>query len=544
MSAQTKEFEYVFLYKYDFRDGDGLKVKIPKKGSDSVAPILEIANRSLDLNRPAQQLFDENDEPVTQISQLKHQMKVYVSCTAKSQDESEKPLYKSRLPKGFVTSNRALPLVPQPEFVPKPEDAIHHQAIAASPYTVKENLRDSLLCMYSSLSQDHKAKLPISEALQKLSNETQQYLVEESMLSQFIGPSSVICDTPIGQITTSWAMDKLKGLRPEDCRFVINGPSQSGKTTLLSIFVSLFFQKLQLSLETHNYLVFPINWMLHQVYIQDVQKLYGLFVSTTLNAIRGIHMQYIPIISPLQQWFQNILNQHVFPNLPPQVSKFPGFPSAEVTKVGQNIHSSWNSKDNFSGFLYELVSLPNNLALAFGFRTAVYVFDHYDSCVLEMESPERYTKQSIIYLNRVINQVINQCPFFISSLRDSEFIKAFDIEQFIQISTERIVTEKGEKSLHITDPQFSLSMDMCIGCPGFCSLFLKIYEMAVEANTFAAVKNQFTRLRSVVDISRNELLKHELSRLCVLLHEANNEEITPTILNALNEKTEVTIKIH
>ena len=404
---KNKEIEYIYLYKIDFPEVEGIKVKIPKKNSknkDSLDPIFEVAFKTLDLLRPPKQLFDENDEPITQFSQIRPDLKVYVSCTTPAVDESQKPLYKSRLPKGYITSQKTLPIVQPPPFTPKPEDSVHHQAIAASPYTVKENLRDSLLTLYSSLTPVHKAHLPCNEALQKLSNETQQYLIEESLISQFIGPTTVLCDQPLGQATTSWAIDRIKGLHPEDYKFVICGPSQSGKTTLLSILVSLFFQKLQLANESDKYLIFPINWLIHQMYIEDIQKLYNLFVTITLNSLKSILMQFIPIINIFQQWFLNLLQQPIFPNLPPGITKFNGFPIPEVTKIGQNIHKAWNSKNGFQQFLKEIFYLPNNLAKCFGFKTAIYVFDHYDSCCLELNIPERFPDSTkSIQINTILN---------------------------------------------------------------------------------------------------------------------------------------------
>jgi ABC-type lipoprotein export system ATPase subunit len=64
----------------------------------------------------------------------------------------------------------------------------------------------------------------------------------------------IIRRTQLGQETTNWVLDQLKDLGAEGCRFVVMGTSHSGKSTLLSLAVSLFFQKLQLSSEIHSYL--------------------------------------------------------------------------------------------------------------------------------------------------------------------------------------------------------------------------------------------------------------------------------------------------
>ena len=54
-------------------------------------------------------------------------------------------------------------------------------------------------------------------------------------------------------------------------------------------------------------------------------------------------------------------------------------------------------------------------------------------------------------------------------------------------------------------------------------MFQRVCGLASESMERAAVKSQYSRLKSVVDISRNEMLKQEFIRLCLLLAAADTD---------------------
>ena len=542
--GQTKDNQrpFVNLYKVDFPDKPPKRIRLPK----DMKELLQISTEVLDLVRPAKQVFDAQNNPVTDLSTIEAKTDLYISCADPPKNEEDEPIYKSRLPRNYRAQGLLkLPPVKQPKPKPKREDALQHQAIAASPFTVKENLRDSLLSLYSSLTPEHKAQLNCGEALQKLMLDTKQYVVEDSLLSQFIGPTSVINNDELGKMTTNWMMDRLKGLKPEECRFIITGPSQSGKSTLLSIAATLFYQKLQLSNETANYLIIPINWLLHQIFLDDLQKIYQLMVTTTLAAIRGEHMELIPIMGFLQQWFLSIVTIPAFPPLPPSVVHFEPFPKDVVIGIGRRLHDAWNNKSKFETFLFETINFPVAMAHAFGFKNPVFVFDNFDSCNYIIEPTERFTdSQDPVAISKILCDVMNSCPFFVASQDDTEFFSSFSISEFKQLSTERMINIKGEHEIMIANPQITLSMDMCRGCPAYCAMYRRLCDMVRDANERAAVKSQFSRLKSIVDIARNEMVKQELLRVCLLLAAADTENLfDEEKMNKLSSMSEISIKL-
>jgi hypothetical protein len=63
----------------------------------------------------------------------------------------------------------------------------------------------------------------------------------------------------------------------------------------------------------------------------------------------------------------------------------------------------------------------------------------------------------------------------------------------------------------------------CRDCPAYCTAFAAVCALAAEAEEKAGGKSQCCRLKSVVDISRAELLREEFLRLAFLLEDAETD---------------------
>lgn len=541
-TGKEKKGPIVFLYKIDFPDNPGKRIKLPK----DINELLKVATEVLELTRPAKQIFDENHEPITDIADIENKSNLYISCATPTIDVDDEPLYKSRLPKNYHNTAINLPLIKQPEIKPKREDSLQHQAIAASPNTVKENVRDSLLALYSSLSPEHKAQHPYSDTLQKMTMDTAQSIFEDSLMTQFIGPSSVIIDTPIGQLTNAAIVEKMRTLPIEECKFAIIGPVQSGKSTVLNMMTSIFYQKLLHSQEITNYLVFPINWLIHQIYLDDIPKIYELYIETAITSLKSSHMEYIPILSSLQQWFLSLITIPAFPPLPPIALHFPDFPVQTVTQVAREIHDSWNKSDGFSLFLEQLTTFPTHFAHAFGFTSAVYIFDSFESCGFRISPTERFSaSENDVLLSELVCKALQDSPYFVASHDDRGFFNIFNIDGYRTVTTERLINFEEEREIFLIKPSMSLNIYMCHGCPAYCAIYTRLCDMIESANQKLAIKSQFFSLKSTVDSSRKEAIRRELFNLCLLLAAADNENLfDDDNMNVLMGLSEVDLKVH
>lgn len=613
---ETRHF--VYLYKIEFPDDRPKKIKMPK----TIPELLKNATKVLELQRPARQVYDnftDLSNPITDVSQINSKAKLYISCANVNQkddfDIDGEFVNKSRLPRAATASSLSMKRAKSPSksnvisrssspsrsktnTTPQKREDIGQQCtIAACPTSVKENIRDAVLSLYNSLTPDHKNLLSMSESLRKLTADTQISTIENALINNYIGPSCNVLSSPTGTEAQAWMMEQFKGLMPNEYRFVITGPTQSGKSTLLSMGVSIFYQKLQLTGENSNYLFFPLNWRLQQIYLDDVVKLYSLFINTTLKMLRNARMELIPIIIPLKQWFLSLITQQVFQPLPPQVIHYTTFPHDAITEIGRSIHNKWSNRDGFRDFLHEIVNFPDRFAKAFGFISAVYIYDHFDNCGYEISPPEHFQNDNLVnastpvVLSDLICESIETNPFLIASQNDTDFFSLFSIEDYRQLSTERIIEESQETTsqspsrspsqlknqssqngttvtittsnassvtssrsksaqmneMYLQQPPIVLTIENCRGCPAYCAMYQRVYEIAESvqrANAESKKKSvgQSAKLRPATEKSRNQLLKQEFIRLCMLLAAADTDGVfNEDNMNELMKMDEIVI---
>jgi hypothetical protein len=563
-TQQSEKRPFVYLCKIDFPGDEPKRIRVPK----SFQELLRVATEVLGLRRPAVHLSDSKGNTLSDLAQIEPNLKVFVSYTVPPSIEVADPVYKLRMhQEKRLKAPQPVPRQ-QPKRRPPPENVPQHQALAASRLTVKDNLRDSLLSLYMSLGPAQKAQIASGPALEKLANDTQQYVVENSLLTQFIGPAAVIEGTELGQAATAWALKQLKALRPEQCRFAVIGPSQSGRSTLLSILVSIFSQKLQFAAQNRDYLIVPFNWSFYQIHLDDHPKLLEVFVSNTFGSLRGSRPEVIPLLDTLQHWFFSLLTTRTLPPLILPSLKAPDPPWLKpVLDVGRILHRCWNKKDktweetapsngklreddNFARFLIETVRFPVKIAAAFGFKSAVLVCDHFDVAAHLIHPSDHFPGQiGPVSLFEILSDVIKTTPFFVSAFDADQLqhlFRKFRIEDYRQLSTEGIIPKRAKEVLLVPQIQgLTLTSEMCRGCPAYCSLYDRVCQLAVEMQQRTIVKSQFPRLKSVVDVSRNEILKQEFIRLALLLAAADADgSFDEAKMNQVMQLPDYTVKVH
>lgn len=307
---------------------------------------------------------------------------------------------------------------------------------------------------------------------------------------------------------------------------------------------SLFFDKMQIANETKNYMIFPINWLMHQIYFEQVSHIYALFVRTTIAGLRISRKDLIPLLPSLQQWMTSLITIPTQPPLPPILLHFPNFPTNAITLAGQEIHKAWFSMPTgLARFIDAMVKMPSSIARAFGFANVVYIFDHFDCCSLTIAPPpQQQTQQtaaseqpqlpqrnevkvSDVNFAPLICEMINTAPFFVASQDDQLFFNVFNIEKFTQVPTERLIKKLPEREIIVVKPNLTIDGSLTRGCPGYVSMYERLCDMVQEASDSAVVKSQFARFRSVIDITRAQMIKEEFYRISTLLAAAADSEI-------------------
>jgi hypothetical protein len=497
-------------------DGDKDKA-IPIKLISNFDNFLKNATNALELKRPATQIFDENLNRITSLKDIEPGTVLFISCARIPVDESKEPLYKKRVV-NYGRPQINLPIIePENKGKPLPENAAQHQAIAASTNTVCDNMRDSLLAVYASMKPEARAELPESEELQKLLNNTQNYLFHDSLVSEFIAPTTDISEDPHSSAVLSYVLNKMRGMKPNECRFIVTGPIQSGKTTMLSTAAMIFFQKAQISDELKNYLIVPTNFLIHQYDLTDFNKILGLLVIPTMRALRIHRPDFAPYIPTLQQYFLS-LNAVALPTFPPTIAPNEELLRNNISALAARIHKLWNTKSALKEYVEICARFPNEIASIFGFSAAVPVYDHFELCAAELRPSGQFSEsEKPASIPEAFCKAMEGSPFFVASQNDVEFFKYFTC-QYTELTTLRIITEQPTKKIIFADPPYTLKSDVCEGCPAYCSYYDHLCK-AIEDMNAKNIGKLLPRIRSIVDVSRRADVQQEMIRFVNLFDE-------------------------
>jgi hypothetical protein len=307
----------------------------------------------------------------------------------------------------------------------------------------------------------------------------------------------------------------------------------------------VFFQKLQVSGETQSYFVFPINWLVHRLNLANPTKLYTLYVTTLISSLRSVHYEFIPILDPLELWLLSIAVIPALPLLPGAIAHFPGFPKDEIIALGHTLNRGWNSRDQFKGFMHTLFALPREFALAFKFKSVVYVFDHFDVCDIVIPPSPRFnpTNDSVLLPDALWDEVVKGL-YFVATRSDSTFFEIFPSAEFKQLPTDRLITDETTREIIVAQPPLTIKYSMCSGCPAYCALFDRVYEYVLQTQSKKDLKLPFSQLKSVVDTARHQILKDEVFRLCTLLALVMDADgiFGNSVMNELQWRSELNVK--
>lgn len=514
----------------DAPDGPVAKIRLPS----TLKVLLQLASKDLNLRRPAKQVFTADRTPVESIAQLTEPQLLLVSCMEKKTPQQTIP----RSPRTPQSSPKT------PRRTPQHPDQDQHLAVATAPSTVRENIQDALLSLFAALPPSQRKSLRGYEALQKLWESAQLAEFRALVQGQFIG-SAVDGETDLGEATVAAALDLLKGRTPDECRFVIGGPPQSGKSTLLRTVSELFFRKIQLTGSVHRFLFVAINWEQNQILIDNTESLFTMVVQQIVRALHISRTDLSPILPCIQQFLVHSL--HTQGPLHPAMAKFPNFPASYFQGLGRDIFRAFSDTSHPIEFLTLTANLGVKIATAFG-MTPVHIFDHFDSCALLIEGKQKrateFREESLdgpVAFNECLCEAIADGPLFVSTLDDGDFFQVFQGES-TQVSTERIVKGGEERQIIVRDPQATITREMCNGCPGYCAVFDRVCEL-IKANE-GEKGSSFKKLKSVVAKTREEMIRQELFRLVLLLGAADvGEDLDEERMNDLMSRSELSITV-
>jgi hypothetical protein len=145
-------------------------------------------------------------------------------------------------------------------------------------------------------------------------------------------------------------------------------------------------------------------------------------------------------------------------------------------------------------------------------------------------------------LHDLLAGILSRSLYLIATKDDSRFIETFHALDSINWSTERLITKEASRQIIVADPPLIVGFDMCRGCPAYCALFDRVYAIVEKAQKNKIAKVHYGKLPSVVEVSRQAMVRLEFVRLCTML--ANSEtSLDYDALNTLEDRAQLEIRL-
>jgi hypothetical protein len=399
-------------------------------------------------------------------------------------------------------------------------------------------MKEATASVFASLADSQKLRL---QAAQKIHDETQQELFVHHLLREAIAPKSV----SLLPETTAWAMDLYKGLSLSDVQFVISGPRQSGKTSLLYELASVLFRKLQVSNESSQWLFFPVNFEIAGFHCRSPELLLRFFISVAFQSLEYSSLKLLPYLSALQKWFT--LSSFGAALVPPQeLTNTPLIKIGNLQTLSKSLSSSLSAnKDNsLTDFVREIANFPHNFATALGLRGVIFVLDAFEYSNQEFDPSDTGFSASLhaVRFSDILSLALNQSPYLISLKDEAKFLQCFAGSSAALLTTEELIPTPKEPEIIVRNPSLTVRIEDCRGCPGFIIAYRKLLTKVRALTEKASYVSPYSSVSTTADQSRQKLVKQELVRFVGLLVDAGVDGYPRGVINDLNESLETTVR--
>jgi hypothetical protein len=497
------------------------------------------AVRICQLNNKAVRAFNADGVAITSVDDVQQQETLFISSGEPFARAASSPSRTRRTaPPAPATARPARE--PEPESPTKTlrtkqerlqaEIASFQRLVAFSRRSVDEALVESAASVFAGLDRAQQARLA---SIGRTHDDCQLQLFLNHLLALGIAPT-----TPnLHPATVAYAQGAFHRVRLEDVRFVIDGPRQSGKTTLLYQLASVLARKLQVSEAASQYLWFPLNCELAMLELEDVHRLLRLFLRTVFQAVEYSSLRLLPVLEELRAWFFVSVFGAAVP-VPKAVAASPFVDVEAVTALALKLKTALRADkdaktqkdDSLQRFLKKLCSFPNNFAKAVGLRGAIFVIDAFeDSDAILMPQPGAFPRSlRPSKLSEVLSTKIMKCPYLVSMRDEQRFFESFLPQDAMLISTEGLVPLERIDEVSINDPiggtgGLTLRTSDCRGYPGYVSRFERIADLVQGHAERVAIASQYALFRTAADLSRLKAIRFEVAALAGLLTAARYE---------------------
>ncbi|KAH0786383.1 hypothetical protein GPJ56_009769 [Histomonas meleagridis] len=515
--------------------------------------ILDDAFKILKMPSYPKKLYDEDGNLINSFDQLKEQQLVYVSAGERFVKKEDTKPKKKKLNYVFTkrsnsdsdddtNHNKNDPQLDSKSVTSKVSNAelkkqqvlnSFHRMIATSSSTSETSINESISSVFSSLTNGQKKQLSNLESIQLIHNDTQLLAFQSHLIR------TRIATTPqIMKEVQEWSIDLFNEISPKDIKFVITGPRQSGKTTMLFTAATTLLRKLQISQVANKYLLFPLNFESELLSTENPFLLQQLLLTTVFDSIRYSNYSLLPYVQPLQQWF-SVISSGGHVKFPTILTQYPHFNFDKIKSLAKDLSLAVKDKttNGLDQYVQLILRIPKIFAESCGFLDVIYIIDSFEYCNVKYLPNNKHfstsTKEAV--LPDLFCNEMTKSMYIISCKSEEQFLQCFKCQDATFIDSEGIVKNVlVPYRIAMYNPNLLFTIDNCMGCCGFISRYIKVCELFKLVQSNASIKKPYSMIKAKTDLSRLKIAKRELKKLLVLLYEAGCKIIKPEMLNEIN----------
>jgi hypothetical protein len=427
----------------------------------------------------------------------------------------------------------------------KEEVLCFQRLIALSPRTAEESMKESTASVFASLDAAQRAQLPF---VLPVHNACQHELLLRHLLRLRLAPR----DAVILPSVTKYAEEAFVGLSTSEVKFVVGGPTQSGKTSLLYLLTSVLCRKLQLSDEASSFLFFPINGILSAFDLSEGPRLLRLFMRTAFESAEYSVLRLLPYLESLRKWFfVSVFGSSIA--IPQELANSGFVDSVALQTLTHDLKRALqqDNESSLTDFVRTVCSFPSNFARAIGLSGTIFIIDGFDACNTVIEpKPGAFARSfSSARVSDFISAELVKSPFVVSMHNPQTFFESFVVPDAMWLGTEGLVEPEGQEFLCVhspvsgTDDKISIKMkeSECGGYPGFVVKFREIVAKAKMSQELE--ESKYSGVITAAAISRQLLLKHEALHLIELLADAEVGGINQEVLGRFETVQDLVVRI-
>jgi hypothetical protein len=482
----------------------------------------EDAIRLCQLSGKPTKLFKTNGTVITSISDISDQETIYVSI-GEPFFKAQSPLTRKQLKNHEILS--------------------FNRIIANSHYSIDETLKKSAASVFAALGITQQKGL---QNVNQIHNDCQTQLLLMHLLRLGISPGNI----NILPESITYAQNTFYRVRLSEVHFVVGGPRQSGKTTLLYLLTYCLCRKLLVSNQTSQYIFFPLNCELSLLDFDDVHRLFRLFLKTTFEAVEYCVLKLLPYFESLKKWFYLTVFgcPAAFPAIGNLIESEPLIALARRlrTLLNEDKDSKSQSEDSLQVFIRAICAFPNDFARALGLKGAIFVIDAFDYTGVVIEPAVGAFPRSLkgSRVSDLLSEEIAKGPFIVAMKEEQLFFENFVVANAAYVSTEKSVRIECETEIQVRceEAGIRLTIKECRGHPGFIARFYRIVEMVEAVEERAAMKSDYGVFKSTVDLSRMKAIKFELLQLIWMMGNAKIDGIDRLLWEKIKNARNLEVK--